>query len=80
MADNSRTETARDHDDSDLIEGMMPKGDSVIGSSGGNLARDVGTDADLTRAVDDPEALDRVTKQDDINHGQRQPADRGPSR
>jgi hypothetical protein len=80
MADNSRTETARENDDRDLIEGMIPAGDAVAETSGGALARDVGSQDDLTRSIDDPEARDRVTKQDDIGHGQARPADRGPDR
>ncbi len=80
MAETPRTETARDNDDTDLIEGMIPAGDAVAGSSGGRLAQDVGSKDDLTRAIDDPEAHERVTKQDDVNHGQARPADRGPNR
>ena len=78
MTENPRTETARDTDDTDLIEGMIPAGEAVAGSSGGTLAQDVGSKADLTRATDDPEARDRVTRQDDVDHGQARPADRGP--
>ena len=80
MAENPRTETARDTDDTDLIEGMIPAGDAVAGSSGGSVAQDVGSNDDLTRAVDDPEAHEGVSKQDDVHHGQARPADRGPDR
>ncbi|MEH3159610.1 MAG: hypothetical protein PGN08_12210 [Sphingomonas taxi] len=80
MADNPRTDTARETDDTDLIEGMIPAGDAEAGSSGGRLAQDVGSQDDLTRAIDDPEARERVTKQDDVDHGQARPADRGPNR
>ncbi len=80
MADNPRTETARDTDDRDLIEGMIPAGEADAGSAGGVLAQDVGSQDDLTRAIDDPDGHDRVTKQDDIDHGQARPADRGPNR
>ena len=80
MVDNPRTETARDHDDTDLIEGMISEGDATAGSSGGQLARDIGSRDDLTRAIDDPEAHERVSKQAAIDHGQSRPADRGPNR
>jgi len=80
MADNPRTDTARDTDDRDLIEGMIPAGEADAGSAGGALAQDVGSQDDLTRAIDDPNGHDRVTKQDDIHHGQARPADRGPNR
>ena len=80
MAENPRTDTARDHDDSDLIEGMIPEGDATAGSGGSQLARDIGSADDTTRAVDDPAAHERVTKQNAIDHGQARPADRGPNR
>lgn len=80
MADNPRTDTARDTDDRDLIEGMIPAGGADAESAGGALAQDVGSQDDLTRAIDDPDGHDRVTKQDDIDHGQARPADRGPNR
>ena len=76
MAENPRTTSARDHDDSDLIEGMDPEADAVAGSAGGKLQRDVGSQADLTRAVDDPEAGTRVEKADDLANDQSYPADR----
>ncbi|GAA0663501.1 hypothetical protein FHT00_001235 [Sphingomonas insulae] len=80
MTDNPRTETARENDDTDLIEGMIPADEAVAGSGGGTLAQDVGSNADLTRAIDDPEARDRAAKQDDVDQGQARPADRGPGR
>lgn len=80
MANNPRTDTARDTDDRDLIEGMIPAGDADAGSGGGALAQDVGSQDDLTRAIGDPEGHERMTKQDDIDHGQARPADRGPNR
>jgi len=80
MDENPRTTTARDTDDSDLIEGMMPAGDAVAESGGGQLNRDIGSQDDLTRAIDDPEAHERVSKQTAIDHGQARAADRGPNR
>ncbi|HVL77936.1 MAG TPA: hypothetical protein VM346_01480 [Sphingomicrobium sp.] len=73
---NDRTETAREHDDSDLIEGAE-RAPSHQDSSGGNLARDVATQATQER-VSDPEAHEGVTKEDDIAHGERYPAGRRP--
>ncbi len=80
MADNPRTDTARETDDRDLIEGMIPASEADAGSAGGALSQDVGSQDDLTRAIDDHDGHDRVTKQDDIDHGQALPADRGPNR
>lgn len=67
--ENRRTESAREHDDSDIIEAAEPA-PSQGGSSGGNLQEDVATQAELER-VRDPEALEGVDKQDDIDHAQR---------
>jgi hypothetical protein len=76
--DDRRTETARDNDDSELIDTIEPTPPQG-GSSGGNLQTDVATDAELER-VRDPEAMEGVDKQDDIDHGQayssNQPADK----
>lgn len=69
--ENRRTETARENDDSDLIENAEPA-PSQQGSFGGNLQRDVGTQASEER-VRDPEATEGVTKEDDIAHAQRYP-------
>ena len=66
MAENDRTQTARDHDDSDLIEGMIPAGDAVPSTAGGALARDVGSEADM-KQLDDPDGTTRATKQNDID-------------
>jgi hypothetical protein len=70
--ENRRTDTARENDDSDIIERIEPA-PSQSGSSGGNLQEDIATQAELER-VRDPEALEGVDKQDDINHQQRYPA------
>jgi hypothetical protein len=80
MAENPRTTSARDHDDTDLIEGMDPAGDALVTSAGGRLQIDIGSKADLTRAVADPEADTRPEKQDDIDNGQAYDSDRGPNR
>ena len=69
-----RTDTARDHDDSALIDSATeaPKG---AGRGGGNLQRDIGTQAELDR-VRDPEATERATKEDDIANNDARPSDR----
>ena len=74
--ENPRTESARDHDDKDVIEGMIPGGAAVPSSGGGALAREVGSAADLDQ-VDDPEGSVRPTKQDDIDAGVAYRSDRG---
>ncbi len=71
--DNRRTETARETDDSDIIDRDSSEFEPHEGgSSGGNLQEDIATQAELDR-VRDPEAMDGVDKQDDINHQQRYP-------
>ena len=80
MAENPRTTSARDHDDTDLIDGMIADPDAVASSAGGRLQTDVGSKADLTRAVDDPEADTRPEKADDIANGQAYDSDRAPNR
>jgi hypothetical protein len=78
--DNRRTDTAKDTDDSDIIDNAEPA-PSQGGRSGGNLQEDVATQAELER-VRDPEAQEGVDKQDDIDHQQRyenrHPADKTP--
>ena len=68
MATGPGTESARDHDDRDLIDGMIPAGEAQTQTSGGALARDVGSQADL-KLVDDPDGTTRATKQDDNDAG-----------
>ena len=80
MAENPRTESARDHDDTALIEGMTPAAAAVAPRAGGRLQTDIGSQADLTRAVADPEADVRPEMADDIGNGQAYESDRGPNR
>ena len=60
--DNRRTDTAREHDDSDIIDRVEPA-PSQGGSSGGNLQEDVATQAELervrplTRLIEKPYSL-----------------------
>lgn len=70
--DNKRTDTARTHDDHTLIDDIVETPDTG-GRSGGNLQRDVGTQDELAH-VDNPDAHTRVTKEDDMAHGDRTPA------
>ena len=76
--ENPRTASARDNDDSDIIDRAEPA-PSQGGTSGGNLQEDIATQAELER-VRDPEAMEGVDKQDDIDHQQRyensRPADK----
>ena len=78
--ENPRTESARQHDDSDIIDRAEPA-PSQGGTSGGALQEDIASQAELER-VRDPEAREGVDKQDDINHQQRyetdRPADKPP--
>ena len=69
--DNRRTETARETDDSAMIDRDSGEFEpSQSGSSAGNLQEDIATQAELER-VRDPEAMEGVDKQDDIDHQQR---------
>jgi hypothetical protein len=80
MAENPRTTSARDHDDTDLIEGMNADPQAEATSAGGHLQTDIGSQADLTRAVADPEADTRPEKADDIANNQAYDSDRAPNR
>lgn len=78
MAENPRTTSARDHDDTDLIEGMIPGGDAVVGSSGGNLQTDVGSRDDLEHAIKEPGGTSRPEKADDMANDQSYRSSRAP--
>lgn len=70
MSENPRTTSARDHDDHEMIDAAVDEATPGQSSaSGGNLARDVATEAELA-AVDDPEATRRPEKENDIHAGQ----------
>lgn len=65
--ENPRTDSARAHDDSDLIDNAEAA--PAFGSaSGGNLQRDVATQDELDH-VAEPDATTRVQKSDAIEHG-----------
>jgi hypothetical protein len=74
--ENPRTTAARDHDDSDVIDAAQDA-PSDAGRSGGNMARDLSTQAEADR-IDDPEGHDRVTKQRTIDHAESIRPDRTP--
>ena len=61
--DNKRADSAREHDDSDLIENMDPAPDQG-GRSGGNLQRDIATRAEEERRVDGKTGVTRVRGSD----------------
>ena len=68
MDDRSQTrgQTAREHDDSDIIDKAEPT-PSQGGRSGGALQADIGTKAALSR-VRDPESRQGVDKEEKIEH------------
>ena len=71
-----RAETAREHDDSDILETTLPT-PGQQGRAGGDLQTDIGTQAEAER-VNDPQAHGRRTKEDEIAHNERgQPEDAG---
>jgi len=72
--DNTRTDTARDHDDSAIIDAATDA-PSGSGSAGGNLQRDVASQSELDH-VRDPDGMERVTKQDDIANNDARPSQR----
>jgi hypothetical protein len=78
MAENPRTTSARDHDDHELIDAAVAEADTdaVAGSAGGGLQTDIGSRADLTQAIDDPDGATRPEKADDIANDQAYDSDR----
>ncbi|MBW0145130.1 hypothetical protein [Sphingomicrobium clamense] len=70
MADdklNRRTETAKRNDNAGMIETLVET-PSQQGRNGGVLNKDVATQAAEER-IDDPDATEGVTKEDQIAHG-----------
>ena len=64
-----RSETAKRHDDSELIEeAAETPTPTKVGRSGGNLPRDVGTAA-AERKVREPESRENMTKEQELRHG-----------
>lgn len=63
MTENNRTESARAHDDHELID-EMDKAPSHSGVSGGNLQRDLAARAEEAHTVGDDEGVTRVRASD----------------
>jgi len=72
--DDRRTDSARENDDSDIIDAIEPTPPQG-GRSGGNLQTDIATEASLER-VRDLEAHEGVDKQDKIDHQQESYTDK----
>jgi hypothetical protein len=72
--ENPRTESARAHDDSELIENIEP-GPGQSTSSGGNLQRDIAAEDEITQ-LSEPGAGTRVRKDHAIEHAQEVRPDR----
>lgn len=72
MAENPRIESARLHDDHDIIDAAVDgePTPSHSNASGHGIATDVASQAELA-AVTDPESRVRPQKDDDIHHDQR---------
>ena len=64
--DNPRSDAARAHDDTDIIdEAGKERAPSQEGSAGGNMARDVGTRAEAQHLAEDEESeVTRVRAKD----------------
>lgn len=62
--DANRTEDARRHDDSDLIDNAEPAPNEG-GRSGGTLQRDIATKAEEARIIDGRTGVTRVRKGDE---------------
>jgi hypothetical protein len=78
---NTRTTSARDHDDSAIIDAAVEEGSGGAPSTaGGRLQVDVATENELVRGAADPEGLTRPRKQTDIDNDQAYDSDRGPNR
>ena len=64
---NRRTENSKRNDDTGMIETLVETPPHQ-GRSGGNLNKDIATQASQER-IDDPDATEGVTKEDQISHG-----------
>ena len=68
MEENKRAEAARRHDDSDIID-RMEDAPSQSGVSGGNLQRDIASQAEEEHLVDGKPGVTRVRGEDKANDG-----------
>ena len=78
MAENPRTESARDYDDHELIDAAVADSEAgaVAGSSGGHLQTDIGSQDDIKQGLGDRGATTRPEKADDIVNNQAYDSDR----
>ena len=78
MAENPRTETARDHDDHELIDAAVADSEAgaVRESSGGHLQTDIGSQDDLKQGLGDSGSTTRPEKADDQANNQAHDSDR----
>ena len=78
MAENPRTESARDYDDHELIDAAVAEREAgaVAGSSGGHLQTDIGSQDDIKQGLGDRGATTRPEKADDIADDQAYDSDR----
>ncbi|MFS2109928.1 hypothetical protein ACCC88_09585 [Sphingomonas sp. Sphisp140] len=72
--ENPSTTSAREHDDSAMID-AIETAPGQQGGSGGNLAGDVSSQAELD-LIEDPDGRTRVHKADDIANNAAEPKDR----
>lgn len=68
MTEHPRTDSARAHDDSDLID-RMDDARGQSGVSGGNLQRDIASQAEEEHEVEGKPGITRVRKDDKANQG-----------
>ena len=78
MAENPRTESARDYDDHELIDAAVADSENgaVRSSSGGNLQTDIGSQDDIKQGLGDRGATTRPEKADEIAANQAYDSDR----
>jgi len=85
MAEHPRTTSARDNDDSAMIDQAVAEsgegtGTGAVGHAGGKLATDIGTQDDIAQTVGAPGDTTRPEKQDTINNDTAYSADKRGAR
>jgi len=76
MTENPRTTSARENDDSAMIdEAVADAGPGAVGHAGGKLATDIGTQDDLNQAIGAPGDTTRPQKSDKIANDTAYPGD-----
>ena len=68
--DKTRTESARTHDDNEIID-EMEKAPAQGGTAGGNLQREIGSRAEEEHATRDESGLTRVGAKDKAKQANR---------